>query len=164
MRVGRLALLSVTVGLLAGCSSGVLPSLGPIEHGSTTVLPVDQAEASVLVSDYRRQHGLTSVGTDTALQRVAQAQADAMASANQLSHTVAGSLPTRLAVFGRSRGASVENVSAGYASLSDALAGWRRSAPHNANLVYAPMRRIGVAAASAPGTRYKTFWALVMTD
>jgi len=44
------------------------------------------------------------------------------------------------------------------------LLGWERSPRHNDNLLYRPIRRIGIAAASAPGTRYKTFWALVMTD
>ncbi len=147
---------------LSACSS--LPALGPIERGVTLVMPVDQGQASGLVSDYRKQHGLAAVASDAALRQVAQAQADAMASANLLSHTVAGSLPERLAVVKRSRGASTENVSAGYSDLAAALAGWRRSPPHNANLLYGPMRRIGVAAASAPGTRYKTYWALVMTD
>ncbi len=127
-------------------------------------LPVDQSQASALVSDYRKSHGLAAVETDPDLRKVAQAQADAMASANVLSHTVAGSLPERLDAVHASRRASVENVSAGYADLQAALGGWRRSPPHNANLLYGPLRRIGVAAATAPGTRYKTFWALVMTN
>ena len=116
------------------------------------------------MSEYRKAHGLSAVSRDPALQRVAQAQADAMASANQLSHTVDGSLPDRLGRVGRRRVASVENVSAGYGSLDAALGGWRSSAAHNANLLYGPMRRIGVAGAAAPGTRYKTYWALVMTN
>jgi hypothetical protein len=151
-----------TVLLLAACA-GQAPPL-PEERHSFGPLPVDQGEAGALVSDYRRAHGLGAVSADADLQRVAQAQADAMASANLLSHSVAGSLPDRLSVYGASRRAAVENVSAGYADLAAALGGWRRSPPHNANLLFTPMRRIGVAAASAPGTRYKTFWALVMTN
>ena len=150
-------------GMLAGCSSAVGPAL-TAPGGPTAVLAVDQSEAGALVSDYRKTRGLAPVAVDPVLQRVAQAQADAMASADQLSHTVDGALPERLGRVGRGRAASVENVSAGYPSLQAALAGWRRSAPHNANLLYGPVRRIGVAAANAPGTRYRTFWALVMTN
>ena len=150
------------IALLSGCSH--VPAIGPIEPGAGLVLPADQEQASALVSDYRKQHGLSAVTRDPKLQQVAQAQADAMASANLLSHTVGGSLPDRLAVVGRARGASVENVSAGYADFAKAFAGWQRSPPHNANLLFGPMRRIGVAGAAAPGSRYKTYWALVMTD
>ena len=161
-RVGLCALLAGAVGLLAACSGS-----GPLlrtEHGPIAELDVSQAQAGALVSAYRQDHRLGTVTLDPVLQRVAQAQADAMASANELSHTVAGPLPSRLAPFGRGRGASVENVSAGYPDFAAALGGWRRSPHHNENLLYPPMRRIGVAGAAAPGTRYKTFWALVMTD
>jgi uncharacterized protein YkwD len=161
-RAGGLAAAVLALSLLSGCS-GFLPSLGS-NHGPIAELPVNQADASGLVSEYRKAHGLTSVASDPVLQRVAQAQAEAMASANQLSHDVDGLLPARLAPYGRGRGASIENVSAGYANLDAVLGGWRRSPEHNANLLYGPMRRIGVAGAAAAGTRYKTYWALVMTD
>ena len=87
-----------------------------------------------------------------------------MAGKNNLSHDVAGSLDHRLDAAHHAKGYAVENVSAGYATADAAVAGWQRSAAHNANLLYRPMRRMGIAAADAPGTRFKTFWALVMTD
>jgi uncharacterized protein YkwD len=104
------------------------------------------------------------VTLDSTLHRVAQNQADAMARADLLSHSVDGALPGRLAREGAEPRAMVENVSAGYGNLSGAIAGWRHSPAHNANLLFGPVRRMGIAAASAPGTRFKTFWALVMTD
>ena len=162
--MSSLAVLAVSALLLGGCSTVLEPLKGQASRGPVAEMRVDQAQASALVSDYRRAHGLGSVETDPALQRVAQAQADAMAGANQLSHTVDGAMPDRLARFGVTRATSVENVSAGYADMAAALGGWRRSPAHNKNLLYRPMRRIGVAAAEAPGTRYKHFWALVMTN
>ena len=81
-----------------------------------------------------------------------------------LSHEVAGALPVRLAASGADRRAAIENVSAGYASFPAALTGWERSPHHNENLLFPPVRRMGIAAAAAPGTRYKTFWSLVMTN
>ncbi len=163
MRPGGVAAL-LAAATVAACSSPVVgPDLGGAARPSAAVL-VDQAEASALVSNYRGSRGQGAVTADPALQRAAQAQADAMAAANLLSHTLAGSLAARIAAVDAKGKASVENVSAGYADLRAALGGWRHSPPHDANLLYGPMRRIGVAAATAPGTRYRTFWALVMTD
>jgi uncharacterized protein YkwD len=128
------------------------------------MVKLDPAAISRRVSAYREAHNLAPVTLDPGLIQFAQAQADAMARANLLSHEVAGSLSRRLDAAHHRKGYAVENVSAGYATADAALAGWERSAPHNANLLYAPMRHMGIAAADAPGTRFKTFWALVMTD
>ena len=166
-RVGaRLALLLIvgTTLALAGCADTPILGASVAEHHATDPVVVDEGKAAAWVSAYRASHSLTPVTVDPALQRVAQAQASAMASANLLSHEVDGPLPRRLGHIGRERRAAVENVSAGYATMDAALGGWQRSPAHNANLLFAPMRRVGIAAAAAPGTRYKTFWALVMTD
>lgn len=163
-RLGRRLLgLSVCVALAACSGTGSAP-FRPAEHHAIGQVVVDQASAATWLNAYRREHGLPMLDRDPGLQRVAQGQADAMAAANELSHTVAGTLPERLAVLDRAKRASAENVSAGYADLAGALTGWRRSPRHNDNLLYAPMRRFGMAAARAPGTRYGTFWSLVMTD
>ncbi len=49
-------------------------------------------------------------------------------------------------------------------ALCLAIAGWQHSPEHNANLLDAKMRRMGIAAANAPGSRFKLYWALDMTD
>ena len=145
--------------LTAGCAG---PGAGP--PLATSRIEVDSAKASALVSAYRREHGLSPVSRDRALDAVAQKQADAMAGANKLSHTIAGALPDRLAQAGQGWHATAENVSAGYTDLPDALAGWRRSPEHDRNLLLPAMRRMGIAGARAPGTRFKTFWAMVLAD
>ncbi len=121
--------------LLAGCALG--PS-GEPARGVVTPLRVDQAAARNAISAYRRAHGLGDVVLDPALQAVAQRQAEAMARANELSHTVAGTLPQRLAESTAARSAAVENVSAGYTTFASAFEGWRRSPAHDANLLFAP--------------------------
>ncbi len=85
----------------------------------------------------------------------AQRQADAMATADKLSHEVRGSLTERLDREGFEKSAAVENVSAGYDTLSEVFSGWRQSPPHNANMLARGMRRMGIAAAYNPKTRYK---------
>lgn len=146
---------------LAACSSLSPPSE---PQGPVGTVGVSQGTAQALISDYRKAHGLDAVVLDPALQRAAQRQATAMARANVLSHEVAGTLPHRLDADGLDRKAAIENVSAGYSSLDSVVEGWKRSPEHNKNLLFGPMRRMGIAAASAPKTRYKTFWSLIMTN
>ena len=128
------------------------------------MLHVDPAEAAELISQYREAHGLSAVTPDPTLQKLAQTQADAMAAHGALSHTIGGTLTQRFDAAGLGDAAAVENVSAGYFSLSAALAGWRKSPPHNANLLAPKMRYLGLATAYAPGTRYLAFWALDMSN
>ncbi len=125
---------------------------------------VDEPAARDMISIYRRNNGLSAISIDPQLQKVAAAQVKAMAEADQLSHTVAGSLMTRLDGAGFQHSTAVENVSAGYHTLAEAFSGWRQSPPHNANMLSPAMRRMGIATAYAPGSKYKVFWALVMTD
>ena len=144
---------------LAGCGGTPTPDALP-----TVAVKLDPIAISQRISAYREAHDLAPVTLDSSLVAIAQAQADAMAGANHLSHEVAGTLDHRLNAAHHAKGYAVENVSAGYATADAALSGWQRSPPHNANLLYGPMRHMGIAAADAPGTRFKTFWALVMTD
>lgn len=164
----RFAILATLAFVLVGCAG--LASLPQPGSGGSGIRPaaseaeVDTDAARDILSAYRAAHGLTRVTIDPVLERIALNQALAMARADVLRHDVQGSLTNRLAGAGMPNNAAVENVSAGYDSLPAAFAGWRRSPPHNANLLDPEMRRMGVAGAYAPGTRYRIYWALVMTD
>ena len=120
--------------------------------------------ATAILSRYRVQNGLNAVVQDSALQKVAQAQANAMAKADVMSHDVAGSLTSRMAAFGAPCHACAENVGAGYRTLAEAFEGWRNSSGHNANMLNPAMRRIGLASARAANSRYGTYWALVLAQ
>jgi len=125
---------------------------------------VDTDAARAMLSQYRANKGLGPLVVDPGLQRVAESQARGMAADGKISHESHGSLTQRLDGAGYRKNTAVENVSAGYHTLAEAFSGWRDSPPHNRNLLEPRMRRMGIAAAYAPGTKYKVFWALVMTD
>ena len=125
---------------------------------------VDAAQARNMISLYRSNKGLAPLTLDLALQRVAQAQAESMARANQVSHQTQGELAVRLDAAGVKASASAENISAGYHTLPEAFSGWRQSRPHDSNMLDPRMKRMGIATAYAPGTKYKVFWALVVAD
>jgi uncharacterized protein YkwD len=152
---------------LAGCAQAPTPI--PSEPSFYRDLAaydarVDAGAAREMISLYRSNHGLGPVAVDVGLETAAQNQVTAMARANKLSHEVRGTLATRLNSSGFTKNAAVENVSAGYHTLAEAFSGWRQSKPHNENMLNPRMRRMGIATAYAPDSKYKVFWALVMTD
>jgi uncharacterized protein YkwD len=150
--------------MLAGCLASEDNAPEIAETRPSNVVRLDPGEIRERISAYRTAHGLTAVTIDPALMALAQSQANTMARADHLSHEIGGSLDRRLNAAHHAKGYAVENVSAGYANADAALGGWQRSPGHNANLLDTKMRRMGIAAADAPGTRFKTYWALMMTD
>ncbi|MFK8252684.1 CAP domain-containing protein [Ancylobacter terrae] len=159
--------LTATAALLAACSTAPTqtpPSGNPsfydnLSRGGT----VDSAAAAALISDYRQGKGLSAVTVDPVLTQVAQKQAKAMAATGELSHSVGGrGLTTRLKAAGFDGLRAAENVGAGYHTLAEAFSGWRDSPSHNRNMLMPGATRIGIAAAPAPNSKYKVFWALVL--
>jgi uncharacterized protein YkwD len=153
--------------------SGCAPTVTPEPQAAPNALyrPLDSADAIVdplaardIISVYRHNKGLPTVAVDSALQDVAKARVAAMAKANAVSQSAGGTLKARLAAAKIHGTAAVENVSAGYHSLAEAFAGWRQSPFHDANMLNPKVRRIGIATAYVPGSKYKVFWSLVLTD
>ena len=154
---------------LGGCNitePGPTVSSEPSQHHALASggAVLDENTAREMISLYRKKNGLSEVACDPTLQKAAQFQAKAMAEAGRLDHNVKGPFVKRIAAATRGKGYAVENVSAGYKSFEEALAGWRRSKLHNENLLEPHMRRMGIATAYAPDARYKVFWALIMSD
>ena len=162
-----LALASLALAL-AACGADIVRVTAPAEPTfynrlNATNVKVDSNAARDMISLYRANNGAPALIVDAALTRAAQAQADAMAREGQVTH---GRTPlgARLASHGINSSSAAENVSAGYYPLAEAFSGWRESKPHNANMLLKDMRRMGIATAFAPGTKYKVYWALVLTD
>ena len=167
LKSGSAFLVFVSALAVAGCAetSRPLPSEPTFYKDlASSEARVDAGAAREMISLYRGNHGLGPVAVDPGLEAAARDQVTAMARADKLSHEVHGSLGTRLDGAGFTKNAAVENVSAGYHTLAEAFSGWRQSKPHNENMLNPRMRRMGIATAYAPGSKYKVFWALVMTD
>jgi len=85
--------------LLASCADNQLQQ-APVEmtarERAASEVRVDPADAAIMISEYRREHALSGVQPDLALQKFAQAQADVMAARDLLSHEVDGNLIRRL--------------------------------------------------------------------
>ncbi len=151
--------------LLAGCASEA-----PVQTPAMYVdmaspdAKLDPVAAANMISQYRQNNGLGMVEVDPELMKVAETQAQAMASANKLDHDVRAPLAKRLNGAGYPAAKAVENVSAGYHTLAEAFSGWRDSPPHRANMLSSGVTKLGIAASYAPNTKYKVFWTLILAE
>lgn len=158
----RLAILSLCTLVLAACQTEQrqarpqTPSFYASMAKSDAV--VDAAMARDMIGAYRRNNGLGPLTIDPDLQALAQAEAQAMASADKPSS--ADAVKARLSSAGYV--APAANLSAGYHTLAEAFSGWRESPQHNRVLLDRSATRIGIATAYAPNSKYKVYWALVV--
>jgi uncharacterized protein YkwD len=123
---------------------------------------LDSALAASVVSIYRVNNGVGAVDVDPVLTRAAETQAEAMAKRDKLDHNVAGDLGQRIKRSGYDAKLAVENISAGYDTLSEVFSGWRGSPSHRDNMLRSGVTKMGIAAVYAPNTRYKVFWAMIL--
>jgi len=117
-------------------------------------------DITVMISQYRREHGLSAVKADAKLTAVALRQARAMAAAGIMEHDVAGSFSSRIA--GANTDSAAENIAAGTRTWADTLRIWKESPGHNKNLLRPDADSLGVAVAYNENTRYKAYWAMVI--
>lgn len=159
--LGRFALVALAAAsLLAACGE---EPLAPIDSRLVRQLEnarLDPVAAVSAINAYRASRGVRPLRLDPALTAMAQRQANAMVAGDALSHTVGGPFTTRLAAAGIAATEAGENLGAGYFSLDEAMAGWRGSAEHDANLRMAGFTRMGVAITKSPRTHYGVYWAL----
>jgi uncharacterized protein YkwD len=119
-------------------------------------------DMAAMISQYRREHGLSAVKTDPQLTEIAERQAKAMAAAGIMDHNVAGSFGSRIS--GAHTGRAAENIAAGTKTWAETFRAWQTSPGHNANLLQPQADSVGVAVARNDQTQYKTFWALVIAE
>jgi Cysteine-rich secretory protein family len=122
-----------------------------------TAHPACAESATELISRFRQQHGEARVTRDAALDRIAEAQARAMASRDELGHEVLGSFSSRIAPSRAGRAA--ENIAYGYDDFEKTLQQWIDSSEHRKNLLLHNASRIGIASARDASGR-RTYWAM----
>lgn len=161
----RLAAALLAALMLGGCAAE--PTTIPVNETFYADISkggvLDPQAAASLLSDYRQARGLPAVTIDPTLMAVAERQAKAMASADQLSHNIGGrGLTVRLKAAGFTGLTAAENVGAGYHTLAEAFSGWRDSPSHNKNMLLPKATRLGIAAVRAPRSKYSVYWAMVI--
>jgi uncharacterized protein YkwD len=152
---------------LAGCAATTQAPQQPAfyDNLARAEAQLNVNAAASLLSDYRRKNGLPPVEIDARLVEMAEAQAQAMAKRNQVTHDPGGkNFNRRLTASGFNAKGAAENIGAGYHTLAEAFSGWRDSPSHNKNMLLSGATKMGIATAYVPNSKYKVFWALVLAE
>lgn len=149
---------------LSGCISLFSKPEDLINGSQAVPATVDPATAAREISAYRQSRGLSAVTLDPKLMSIASRHSQAMARTGKMAHVVRGegSFERRLTAGGYDAAIAAENVAAGHRSLDEALAGWKASPGHNANLLKPGVTQMGIAVAFSPSSRYGNFWTVVL--
>lgn len=122
------------------------------------------SEAIRHINAFRAQNGLNPVVYDSSLVGMASRQVVVMASKDVLSHEVDGDFVKRMNANGFRDAEGAENVGAGHASIERAIKSWIASPGHRSNMLLKNATRVGVVRADAPWSRYRNYWALIITS
>ena len=138
------------------------PSLSP--EVRDTLQRINSYRAAGATCGAQRFEPAAPVAWNALLEQAAQKHAKDMAARRAMSHTGGdgSSMSDRVAREAYAWGALGENVSAGYGSVPDALAGWMRSPGHCANMMSPNFREVGVGGANAPGDSFGWYRAMVL--
>lgn len=117
------------------------------------------ASPAELISKFRLQHGEGKVVIDATLNKIARAQAEAMAAKDLLEHDALGPFNTRVAPA--KAGLAAENIAYGYTDFPRTLTQWINSSGHRKNLLLHDATRVGIASALSASTK-RTYWAMVI--
>ena len=129
----------------------------PLPRPKPSLLDATGDNPAVLISAFRHQHGEDPVVVSAALTRIAQEQANAMATRDSLDHNALAPFSSRIGRSNLSRAA--ENIAYGYADFASTLKQWINSARHRANLLLHGAKWVGVAHAQ---NGHRTYLAMVI--
>jgi uncharacterized protein YkwD len=132
------------------------PTIAPVATPATAPAATPATPAA-MISHFRAQHGEGRVTLDPALDRIAQAQANAMAARDLLDHDALGPFSSRVAWSGADHAA--ENIAYGYDNFAKTLVQWIDSSEHRKNLLMHGASRVGIAHAISSKT-HRTYWAM----
>src|SRR3972149_7072068 len=133
----------------------------PKGAGADPALDGEEQAFLTLINNYRTQNGLGTFSLNTELTNAADWMSNDMAVNNYFSHTDSlGRDPfQRMAAFGYSYNTwKGENLAAGPDTAQGALDLWKNSPGHNANMLNANFKVIGIARVYGAGTTYGWYW------
>ncbi len=161
----------LAIGVMVGSTSASSQpgaAISSIRSTSTSSYCADSQEQALLklINDYRKQNGVAALTLSQALGAAADHHSRSMANNNYVSHdlipegiTWSKNLQNHGYSYTTYRG---ENIAAGNSSASATFAQWKASSTHNANMLNKSARRMGIATAYAPNSKYKVYWVLAV--
>ncbi len=137
------------------------PVMAPSTAQAVVALDVEEAAFCTLVNNYRASVGLAPLLVSERLTNASEWMSTDMAAKNYFSHTDSlGRDPfQRMTAYGYSYSTyKGENIAAGNATASATFTQWKNSSGHNANMLNASYKVIGIGKAYGATSTYKNYW------
>jgi uncharacterized protein YkwD len=163
-RLARVAVGGVVVALLMAAGAALSPRTAlALTNCDVAVLTFDSEEQEFLqlINQYRAQNGLAALTASTNLNRSASWMARDLAVNRYFSHTDSiGRAPSTRVANCDGQPYVGENIAAGTIkdTAAEAFDMWRASAGHNANMLGASYRQIGIARYYDANAPYRWYW------
>ncbi|HYF05779.1 MAG TPA: CAP domain-containing protein [Patescibacteria group bacterium] len=149
----RIAVIALTVLVLAVAA--------PFTHAATPTLSTEEQALVNLINNYRKSNGLVELQVSPSLTAAAKFLSQDMADKKYFSHTDSQSRDpyTRMISFGYTISYTMgENIAAGYSDAQNTFNQWRNSPGHNANMLGASYKAIGIGRGYSASSPYKYYW------
>ncbi|HEX2179020.1 MAG TPA: CAP domain-containing protein [Actinomycetota bacterium] len=148
--------------LLTLISAAIMaPVMAPSAAQAAIALDAEEAAFCTLINNYRASKGLAPLMVSERLTNAAEWMSTDMATKNYFSHTdKLGRDPfQRMSAFGYTYSTyKGENIAAGNATASATFTQWKNSSGHNANMLNANYKVIGIGKAYGATSTYKNYW------
>jgi hypothetical protein len=134
--------------------------LGAVPARAAT-LDADEQAFVTLINNYRQQSGRVPLKISDKLQTAAEWMSGDMGAKGYFSHTDSlGRDPfQRMTAFGYTYSTTKgENIAAGNSTAADTFTQWKNSSGHNANMLNANYRVMGIGRAYVAGSPYRYYW------
>jgi cysteine-rich secretory family protein/Calx-beta domain-containing protein len=133
----------------------------PATSYASPTLDTEEVAFCKIINDYRVANGLPALLVSTDLSEASDWHTDDMAAKNYFSHTDSlGRDPfVRMSVFGYNFNTwKGENIAAGNSTASGTFTQWKNSSGHNANMLNANFKVMGIARSYNAASTYKYYW------
>lgn len=122
-----------------------------------------QFQAEQALNNIRREYNLPLLKLDAKLEKAAIYQAQRMADANKMSHSVGwlNSFGARVKKAGI-RGPAAENLAVGQQDIATVMQMWMQSKGHRMNLLDKIFDAYGLAVAAPAANPRRKYWALIL--
>jgi len=157
----RRLLLPAVLAAVVGLTTLALVGAGGGRAYADTSLDSEELDFMARLNVYRTEHQLPPLLIDSSLQNAAEWMSTDLGEKNYFSHTDSlGRDPwTRMCDFGYCYNTwKGENIAAGYTTGAAVFQGWHDSPGHNANMLGANYRVMGLARVYTQGSTYGWYW------
>jgi uncharacterized protein YkwD len=166
MKCRIVTLCSLLIAILLSSCGEVQPPVRPAFYADLAKpgATLDPVTTGQILNSYRTSKGVAALTADPRLEAIARAEAVRLAGLGEIQPGREAALDAALKAAGYAPARVKRSITGGYHSFADAFSGWR-GAPHHDGVLLSPKgKTYGLVAHSAPGSRHRVYWVMLVAE